>query len=201
MPGAGTPAGPPAAPSPPAPRVLRAAGRPLRGAPVPAAFPPGLVPWERPEGLGWPRGTERVRPLRLVLQVPGLLAPSSHNGPLVSAPHGSFPWLRLARPGEASYELPGRAASRSGLCLQPCGGGEEIIWQGQLLRGRGELQRDVWHGADEPFPLGSLLFGCLSAPLQLMPLGISVPAGWVGHQSPGTGSGTDPCGSTRPLPP
>lgn len=39
---------------------------------------------------------------QLLLQVPGLLAPSSRNGPLVSTPHGSFPWLQLAQPREAS---------------------------------------------------------------------------------------------------
>lgn len=191
MPAAGTPAGPPGAASPPCSGLRDA----------PSAFPPGSVPREGLEGLGFPRGMERGRALRLVLQVPGLLAPSSHNGPLVSAPHGSFPWLQLARPGEASYEPPGRAASRSGLWLQPCGGGEEIIWQGQLLGGRGELQRDVWHGAEKPFSLGSLLCGSLCAPLQLMPLGMSVPARWIGHQSPGTGSRTDTYGSMHPLPP
>lgn len=75
-----------------------------------------------------------------LLQVPGLLAPSSRNGPLVSTRRSSFPWLQLAQPGEASYDLPGRAASSSSLWLQPCGGGGEIIWQGQLLRCEGSLR-------------------------------------------------------------
>lgn len=187
--------GPPRDPRGLPPRRAAGCGTP------PPLFPPGSVPREGLQGLGFPRGMERGRALRLELQVPGLLAPSSHNGPLVSAPHGSFPWLQLARPGEASSEPPGRAASRSGLWLQPCGGGEEIIWQGQLLSGPGELQRDGWHGAEKPFPLGSLLCGSLCAPLLLMPLGMGAPARGIGHQSPGTGSGTDTCGSTHPLPP
>lgn len=78
--------------------------------------------------------------LPLLLQVPGLLAPSSHNGPLVSTPRRGFPWLQLAQPKEASYDLPGRAASSSSLWLQPCGGGGDIIWRGQLLCCEGSLR-------------------------------------------------------------
>lgn len=89
-----------------------------------------------------------VCPLPLLLQVPGLLAPSSHNGPLVSTPRRSFPWLELAQTREASYDLPGRAASSSSRWLQPCGGGGDIVWRGQLLVVRGACERDVWHRAD-----------------------------------------------------
>lgn len=78
--------------------------------------------------------------LALLLRVPGLLAPSSHNGPLASAPRGSFPWLRLAPPGEAAYRLPGRAACSSGLRLRPRGGGGELARRDQLLRCEGSLR-------------------------------------------------------------
>lgn len=61
---------------------------------------PGAVPRAR-QGARLARRDGAWLP-RLLLQVPGLLAPSSRNGPLVSGPHGSFPWLRLAQPGEAS---------------------------------------------------------------------------------------------------
>lgn len=123
-----------------------------------------------------------------MLRVPGLLAPSSHNGPLVSAPRGSFPWLRLAPPGEASYRLPGRAACSSGLRLQPRGGGGELARRDQLLRCaplRGEpASRTSGAAVRYPSVPGSLLRASRSVPPWLMPLVTSPSASREGLPKP-----------------